>query len=142
MAFRDFKDIATEPLTLPINGKNYVIPPVNAADGLKAWQWIRDSEKKDGTTATVEDVATLLLGDVNSQLLEDKVSYAALNRVYQTVLADFTNGRATAEAIWETGGDPKAVKRIPSAKQAEADTTPTPDSTNGTKTSLKKPTQE
>jgi hypothetical protein len=142
MAFTDFKDIAPDPLTLPINGKNYTIPPVNAADGLKAWQWIRDSKKQDGTTATVEDVATLLLGDVNRQLLKDKVSYAALNRVYQTVLADFTNGRATAEAIWETGGDPKAMERTQSAKQAEADTTPTADSTNGTKNSPKKPTQE
>ncbi|MFT8442187.1 MAG: hypothetical protein ABF780_05690 [Bifidobacterium aquikefiri] len=142
MAFTDFQDIAPEPLTLPINGKTYTVQPVSAADGLKAWKWIRESKKQDGSVATVEDVSTLLLGDTNKQLIKDHVSFQALNRVYQTVLADFTNGRKVAETIWETGGNPKAIAQIQSVRPDEADTTPTPDSTNGTKISPKKPTQE
>ncbi|WEV41640.1 hypothetical protein OZX57_06520 [Bifidobacterium sp. ESL0682] len=142
MTFKDFKDIAPEPLDLSISGKTYTIPAVSAADGLKAWQWIRSGKKDDGQPAKVEDIAGILLGDVQQQLINDDISWQALNRVYLTVISDFTNGRRSAEAMWETGGDPKALERLTaSARRDEANTTRKPDSTNGTKTSRKKPTE-
>lgn len=141
MTFEDFQDIAPDPLELPINGKTYTIPAVSAADGLKAWQWIRDGKKDDGTPAKVEDIAAILLGKVQQKLIKDGVSWQALNRVYLTAISDFTNGRRSAEAMWETGGDPKALERLTaSATQAEGDTTLKPASTNGTRNSRKKPT--
>jgi hypothetical protein len=141
--FKDFKDVAPDPLKLPINGRLYVIPPVSAADGLKAWQWIKNGAKADGTSAKVEDVARLLLGAAHKRLLADKVSWQALNRVYLTVISDFTNGRSAAEVMWETGGNPKALTAMTrSAKPEGDDTTPPPDSTNGTRTSPAKPTRE
>ncbi|MDF7641724.1 hypothetical protein PT279_09025 [Bifidobacterium sp. ESL0784] len=142
MAFKDFSDIAPDPLELPIDGRTYTIPAVSAADGLKAWQWIHSGKKDDGQPAKVEDIAGILLGDMQQKLIKDNVSWQALNRVYLTVISDFTNGRRSAEAMWETGGDPKALERLTeSARRGEANTIQKPASTNGTKTSRKKPVE-
>ena len=143
MAFKDFQEIAPDPLTLPINGHAYEIPAVSAADGLRAWRMIRDGKRADGKPAKVEDIARLLLGDVQRRMVADKVSWQALNRVYLTVISDFTNGRSAAEVMWETGGNPKALANLTrSNKPDEAGTTPTPASTSGTRTSHPKHTRE
>lgn len=144
MVFKDFKDLEPNPLMLPINGKTYKISPVSAADGLRVWKYIRTGKKSDGTDAKVEDIAQLLLGTTHRQLIADNISYRALNRVYTTVIADFTNGRAAAELMWETNGSPKALDSIleTNSPVSEKETTiQQPDSMNGTKTSHSKLTQ-
>lgn len=143
MAFRDFRDIMPDPLRLPINGTVYEVPEVSAADGMRAWRYINTGKLPDGSAAKVEDIARLLLGSkLHRRLIADHIPYVALNRVYTTVIADFTSGRRAAELMWETNGSPKALEHLNPTDGDAAHTTPAPDSTNGTRTSPARRTRE
>lgn len=104
--FSDFNELY-DPLVLPINGKQYTIPPVSFDAGVKI-NGIVDGAEKMGD----EEFFRLILGDVFEQMLADKVPAAAINRAGQTALADFKFGRGMAEIMWKTGGDPKAVESL------------------------------
>jgi len=130
MPFKEYEAFV-EPLALPIGGRVYVIPPVGIRDGLKLATAL---EGKD-TKLSNEEFSRLLLGAAYDELMEANVPAPAFGRVIATALAEYQGGRATAELMWETGGDPKAIpQRTPAG---EATSTPRQVSTNGTRT--KKP---
>jgi hypothetical protein len=141
MAFKDYSEIV-ESLTLPINGKNYSIPPVGIADGVRL-QAIFDPDT--ASEMTDDEFRTILLGDAYDLMLADNIPGNAVARATFTALADFQRGRATAEIMWETGGDPKALEawtaantnraQRRSASTAVESKTPKAASTSGTKKS-------
>lgn len=112
--FTDFNELY-EPLVLPINGKQYTIPPVSFDAGARI-NGIVDGTEKLGD----EDFFRLILGAVFDEMLTDKVPAAAINRAGQTALADFKYGRAMAETMWKTGGDPKAIQELVAPKPNRA----------------------
>lgn len=105
--FDDF-DAVYEPLVLPVKGKEYTIPPVEAAEGIR---FTTAASGEDGADFFSDaDMERMLLGpDLKQHLLDDGVSDAAIKRILLTALADFQGGRAAAEIMWKTGGDPKAM---------------------------------
>jgi hypothetical protein len=105
--FVDYLELA-DPLILPIHGKDYTIPPVGMADGIKFAALL-----KDGATDTdIDDDGWMraVLGTAYDVMLEDDVPFPAVARAAAAAMADFTAGRAMAEVMWATGGDPKAVE--------------------------------
>lgn len=102
---KDFNDVF-EPLVLPINGKQYTIPPASFEAGVKINGIIDGAE-----TMTDEEFFALILGPVFQEMVDDKVPSAAIIRAGQTALADFRYGRVMAETMWATGGDPKAIDK-------------------------------
>lgn len=137
MPFKDYQELA-EPLALPINGKTYVIPAVGLADGIKLTEAL-DPESK--TPLPDDEFNRILLGTAYDEMLADNVPGPAVVRASLTALGDFQRGRATAEIMWETGGDPKALtawvkattNRASRRKAAQAGTTKPPASTSSTK---------
>lgn len=102
--FTDFNELY-EPLVLPINGKKYTIPPVSFDAGTKINGIVDGAEKLSD-----EVFFRLVLGDQFDEMHTDNVPAAAITRAAQTALADFKYGRAMAETMWKTGGDPKAIQ--------------------------------
>lgn len=104
--FSDFNDLY-DPLILPINGKEYQIPPASFEAGARINGIIDGAEQ-----LTDEEFFRLLLGDVFDDMVADKVPSEAITRAGQTALADFRYGRGMAETMWKTGGDPKAIQAL------------------------------
>lgn len=134
MAFRSLEEVLG-PIVLPIKGKTYTLPTVSLSDGVRLHAILRQED----TTASLQDVYDILLGDVQHQLRADGVGPDTTDRVFFTALADFQTDREGAEKVWENG-IPKvavaalyeAVKTAQMIPQAAAATTPAPDSGNGT----------
>jgi hypothetical protein len=119
MAFKDYNEVR-EPLVLPINGKQYTIPPLGFQDG--ADLLAREKEKTGGDLDDDVFFATIL-GPVLAEMRADNVPGEAVTRAALTAFADHQRGRAVAEVMWETGGDPKALDRM--VAQAKAEVSPT-----------------
>lgn len=142
MSFRDITDIYG-PIKLPIRGKEYTLPALTIEQGLH----LRNVLDKNHE-ATLDDEAfyTLLLGEALPAMRADAVQPDIIARAAFAALADFQSGRPAAEAIWETGLDPKVLmsylgemqEALTSINTDEAGTTKSPKRTNGTKTSPKK----
>ena len=140
--FKDYQELA-DPLVLPINGKKYTISAVGLADGIKLTAAL-DPESK--TPLADDEFNRMLLGTAYNEMLADNVPGPAVIRASLTALADFQKGRETAEIMWETGGDPKALtawvkaatNREQRRKAAQAGSTKPPVSGNSTKTPASK----
>lgn len=104
--FKDYSELI-DPLVLPINGKPYTIPPVGLRDGIKLTAAL--SGEADAPTIKDDEFNRILLGTAYDELLEDNVPAGSVVRAALVALADFQKGRATAEILWETGADPKAL---------------------------------
>ena len=121
--FKDFNELF-DPLVLPVGGKNYTIPAASFEAGARINGIMEGTEKLSD-----EAFYRLLLSDaVFDELLADHVPAAAIDRIGRVALTDFKYGREFAEAMWETGGDPKAVaeyqkKNAPSRAQRRSKTT-------------------
>ncbi len=145
--FEDYEKVV-DPLILPIRGKEYTIPEVSLSDGLRY-----TASKDDPDAPPLEDDVFLhmFLGAAYDEMVADDVPAAAILRAASTAFADFERGRATAEIIWATGGDPKAVTAYLTPNRAarrasqrstgtgSAKKTPSPASTSSTKTSPTSP---
>jgi hypothetical protein len=108
MPFKDFSELV-EPLVLPINGKQYTIPPVSMVDGIR-FNTAADPNAAEGTEVILDpEFFEMFLGDTYRQMLADGVPGIAITRAAMTALADFQRGRTVAEVMWETGADPKAL---------------------------------
>jgi len=59
---------------------------------------------------TDAELAQLTLGDAYDEMTADSVPVDAINRSMLVALAEYQSGRAAAELIWKTGGDPKAIQ--------------------------------
>lgn len=140
MAFRDLTDILG-PITLPIRGKTYTLPTLTVAQGLQLRAVL---DPNDDATLDDDGFYDLLLGDQHAAMKADGVQPDAIARAAFVALADWQSGRPAAEALWETGLDPKVLTtylaRLDSisATTAAATTTPTPTRGSGT-SSPKKP---
>ncbi len=117
MPFKDWSEVYV-PLVLRMGGKEYTIRPLNVPDGLL----IMKHTKPDAKTEPMPDekFCRIMLGPALDEMKADGVSFSAMKRAALTALAEFQAGRAVAEVLWETGGDPlmmdDAIKRqIPKA---------------------------
>jgi len=106
MAFADYTEFI-EPLELPIRGKTYRIPAMSLETGLRLKPFLSGQVPKGMTDAKL---AQLTLGDAYDEMTADSVPVDAINRAMLVALAEYQSGRAAAELIWKTGGDPKAVE--------------------------------
>jgi hypothetical protein len=135
MGFQDFADFADElGLRLPIDGKTYLIPPIDAETGL----WCQNLMQVGGRVVaghvvTEEDVELLdddaerslyqrLLGPVHEQMVADNVPWTAIKNAALTVLWDATAGRETAEKFWNAGGQSLGEAAAPNRAQRRAST--------------------
>lgn len=110
MSFKNYNDVADR-LVLPIGDKEYTIPEVGMADGLRLSEMFEKQAAGEKFDPIPDDEFNrMLIGDVYTELLADNVPASAVRRIILTALADFQRGRAVAEVMWETGGDPKALE--------------------------------
>lgn len=132
MAFKNFEEI-TAPLVLPIGPKEYTIPSIGIADGIRLTDHLSPDSKEPPMTN--EQFRRLILGSAYDEMIADNAPSLAVALAAQTALVDHQTGRAAAEIFWETGGDPKGMTKVlEDAKEAlvQAATTP-PAAANTTK---------
>ena len=98
-----------DPLIIPINGKEYTIPPLGAHDGILFTLASDPANANELDTLTDDQVNRMFLGDVYDEMIADNVPGEALTRALLAAMADHKSGRLAATMLWETGGDPKAV---------------------------------
>jgi hypothetical protein len=146
MALSAYESFANGPLVFPIGGKNYTLKPVTIPNGRILAGLINGTDKKL-SAAPAEELWKLVLGDLWDEFIEDGVPLHAATRAGLTALAEHQYGRPSAEAAWEAGADPKALKeyiesRMPtnrvqrlSSSTAGAKKTPSPVSTKTTTSS-------
>lgn len=112
---RDFKDFITDPLVLPIMGKNYTVPPLTARSGLHLALL---AEKIDAlasgspnldleafTDEGEEDLYRHALGTLYDELIDDDVPFTALRLAGMVAFVDAIRGRDYAVALWQSVGD-------------------------------------
>ncbi|MGN7799048.1 DUF7426 family protein [Leifsonia sp. 22587] len=109
MSLPDYTDFL-DPLELPIRGKKYVIPPMSFETGLRLNALAEGAE--DAPKLTDPEFYQMVLGDVYAEMLADKVPSDAIYRACLTAWTEYNSGRAAAEIIWKTGGDPKAIEAL------------------------------
>jgi hypothetical protein len=110
---KDFTEFASGPLRLPYGGKLYEIPPVSITTGLllrraldpedvQAIQALSGKDELDGYR--------MVLGSALDEMVADGCSWDFMDRAYLTAVTDHQRGRVIAEAVWEVGHDPKALR--------------------------------
>jgi hypothetical protein len=140
MAFKDFREFA-DPLRLPINGKTYEVPPVPARLGIQLLGLAKGDDVPELASLSGMDLWQALLGSAWDEMVADDVPMSAIARAGLVALADYQQGRAVAEVVWEGGIDPERMAAqvaatlkdsTPSTTTDEASSTPTQASTSGT----------
>ena len=114
---RDYSAFAVEPLTFPINGKKYTVPPLSIPAGMQLAGIVSGTDKAFQKKEGVE-LWKLLLGPLWDQMIDDGVPIEAATRAGLTVLADHQYGREIAEATWEAGADPNLLAAYMTNKAA------------------------
>ena len=126
MAFRDWQDIeASDPLTLPINGKTYRIPALGHLDEIRMREEF--DRMKDGGAPSLsnEEFLRMTLGDQLALMRADNVPSKAIVHAAVVAHTDAQLGRAAAEEMWEHGPDPEALAAaIKAAANADSTTSP------------------
>lgn len=119
--FDDAAEFFDGPLVLPIRGKTYTIPEPDielglAIAGITAGQKVKQFEGKP-----VHYLYRALLGPVWDQLEADGVPGIIINRVGETAMVDFTQGRELAKLVWKHGVSPEllAATKMAAAPQQE-----------------------
>lgn len=136
---KSWEDVAPEPLSFPIGGKTYTVPELGYRAMLTV-QKIRAGESTEYDDAKPEDTWRLVMGAAWDEMTADDVPGEAIGRAGLATLAYFEQGIETAEAIWESGVDPKALAAAILSRTAptqpsstgEASATPSPESSTGT----------
>lgn len=117
--YRDLNEFFDPGLRLPIGGKKYQIPPIDAETGLYCQALVdaglaeaQGSTPSEADTAKLDDLAERdlyrdLLGPAYDQMIRDGVSWPALQHAAQTALIHFTAGEEAAEEFWLSGGKPQ-----------------------------------
>jgi len=120
MALRPYEEVVG-PLVIPYRGKEYELPPVSMKDGLRIHKSLSNEE-----TVMWSDLIPMLLGeDVYEAMLADHVPPAVIDRALWTALAEFKNGRESAEAVWENGVPKGLLESLVTILQKQEQTTPT-----------------
>ncbi|WP_181276009.1 DUF7426 family protein [Brevibacterium oceani] len=158
MRFADAHESLEEPLELPIRGKVYEIPPVDAADGIRLQSFMADlqdmARKQQGGDEITEDDAVKFGGTDSLEELEEAsltkpvrdqmfadgvplrvIQVAGMTAFYWQTIQD---GGETAKAYWESGGKapkPNRAQRRTATRtqQGGATTTRKQGSRTGTK---------
>lgn len=149
MALKAFEEFLEEPLVIPIGGKAYVVPPVDALNGVR----LSDSflaARSGNSTSDVDDETELdlykrALGAAYDDLVADGVPFPALMRAGKTALYDFMAGRDAAENYWNTGSLSGEATPSPaegtSTSTGAAKKTQKPASTSGTNSPKQSPSK-
>lgn len=129
---RNYFEVA-DLLQLPIGDKVYTIPGLSIAAGVKLTALIDGTLKE---TPNDDEFLHMMLGTAYDEMLADEVPERAINLAWKTVMAEFKSNRETAEAFWESGGNPKAPDpspvSTPSPNTGKAPTTRKRAATSGT----------
>lgn len=136
---KSWEDVAPEPLAFPIGAKTYTVPDLDYR-AMLTMQKIRAGESTEYDDAPPEVTWRLVMGDAFDQMVNDNVPAEAIGRAGLATLAYFEQGIETAEAIWESGVDPKALAaailsrsgQSQPSSTGEASVTPSPASSSGT----------
>jgi hypothetical protein len=136
---KSWEDVAPEPLEFPIGGKRYRVPDLDYR-AMLTMQKIRAGESTEYDNAPAEVTWRLVMGSAWDEMIADNVPAEAIGRAGLATLAYFEQGIETAEAIWESGVDPKALAaailsrsgQSQPSSTAEATETPSPASSSGT----------
>lgn len=106
MEMREFTEFADGPLSFPYRGKTYTPPEISIPMGIRL-----NGITNNGEEADLESIELFkdILGPAYDEMVADGVPLQFMLRAGATVLADFQFGREYAQAMWETGGDPKAA---------------------------------
>ncbi|WP_420803659.1 DUF7426 family protein [Saccharothrix deserti] len=142
--FRDLSEVLDAGLALPIWGKVYTVPPVDAETGLKLQRLaevaaqVADAAENGGSLdgIVLDDAAEVdlyrdALGAAYDEMVADRVPWPALKIAGVTAWLDAAMSRETAEAYWNAAGSPEALAGNRASRRA-ARSTRQPDSASGT----------
>lgn len=117
MISRDLNEVFDGALRLPINGKQYVVTPPSAADGLlleamksmseavRAGKQVPPAHQAAVLAATEThehlDMHRLALGPAYDEMIADGVNYMMLKHAGLTAFVHWTQGEVHAERFWE-----------------------------------------
>jgi len=107
MPFEEYSELVGEPIVLPINGRNYTLPPVSAEAGVDVLGVLRDPNSEAAKKPDLTGMLSIrkLVGDaLVDEMLKDKVPYDAMLRAAMVQMADFISGRDAAEKAWHESG--------------------------------------
>jgi hypothetical protein len=119
MVFKPFEEIVG-PITVTIRGKDYTLPDVSLADGVR----IHRMGTEGAEDTTFGDLYRIILGPLQDELDADGIPAGTIERLFYTGLADVRGGRDAAEYLWEHGVPKEALNQIKEAAVAQAQTTP------------------
>lgn len=128
-------------LTLPVNGKEYVVPAPSAETGLLCQKLMQAgvaaANGKEADLADLDDGEELdlykrCLGSVHDELLTDKISWPVIKHCGVTAFLWIAADLDTATRYWESGGNPEAQAPDQTASKAAASSTRSRGSTSGT----------
>jgi hypothetical protein len=126
MSFRDLDQFYDDTLKLPIGGKVYVVPPVDAKTGLALQRMLGTAlAANGGADVTPDDFAAIELDDDGERdmyqrclgtawdaMVADAVSWPRLRHAGITAFMWAAGNRELAEEVWNTPeGRGKAVKQ-------------------------------
>lgn len=116
--FKDWAEFAAGPIVLPFRGKEYTLPEVSIATGIRLTE---ELGKEDSALAklSTEDSWRFILGDAYDAMKAAEVPVRFVTTAVMVALADFQYGREAALAAWEARLDPQMV--------AATDPEPTPE---------------
>lgn len=145
MAFRDLSEVLDAGLSLPIGGKTYLVPPVDAETGLRLQRLAELAAQAAKAVQTGEGLEEIVvdddqevdlyrdaLGPAYEQMVADRVPWPALKIAGVTAWLDAAVDRQTAEAYWNAAGDPERLAGNRTTRRAAARSTRRPASGNGT----------
>src|SRR5450830_165710 len=111
MALRPYEDIVG-PLIIPVRGKHYALPTISLQDGLRM-----HAAGKNEAEISIDELTKIILGDAHQQMLDDGVPLAVIDRALWAGIADFQQGRETAEQVWEHGAPQAVIDELQKAIQ-------------------------
>ena len=144
MTLRDLSEVLDPDLCLPIRGKTYRVPPVDAETGLRLQRLAEHTAKiahaiDNGESPDAEalgddselDLYRDALGTAYEEMLADRVPFAWLKVAGITAWLHAAVDAEQAEAYWNSAGDPEALAGNREQRRA-ARSTRQPDSASGT----------
>ncbi|WP_424183855.1 DUF7426 family protein [Actinokineospora sp. G85] len=145
MPFRDLGELLDAGLKLPIRGKVYTVPPVDAETGLRLQRLaeiaaqVADVAENGGSLdgVVLDDAAEVdlyrdALGAAYDEMLADRVPWPALKLAGVTAWLDAAVSREAAEAYWNAAGSPEASAGNRATRRTAARSTRQPASASGT----------
>lgn len=132
MPFKDYSEFAREPITLPVSGRTYTLPPIGAKLGILLLSSINGDAHASARLGTSTSLWQRILGctdeclagdleepcgSVYDRMLADNVPLDVVGRAGFTALADFQYDRETAERVWESELDPEARAALAAAQR-------------------------